>query len=258
MALLILSFIAGVLTVAAPCVLPLLPVIIGGSLLKPKGDSGDESGSEADHGKPEEQWLRPLVIAASLAISVIIFTLLIKATTALLGVPQVVWQLVSGVIVLLLGLYYLWPHVWTKLSAKSGLFNQSNAVLGKAHQRKGLLGAMLIGAALGPVFSSCSPTYALIVATVLPVSFAQGLLYLTAYALGLAVTLLLIAYVGQSFVRKLRWLSNPNGWLKRTIGILFIIVGLTVIFGLDKKAQSYVLEQGWYDGISNLEERLRR
>ncbi|MBA3679540.1 cytochrome C biogenesis protein, partial [Candidatus Saccharibacteria bacterium] len=113
--LLILSFIAGVLTVAAPCVLPLLPVIIGGSLV--------ENTNEKDR-----KWLRPLVIAASLAASIVTFTLLIKATTALLGVPQIVWQTLSGIIVLLLGLYYLWPHGWERLSASSGLFNHSNRI----------------------------------------------------------------------------------------------------------------------------------
>ena len=171
MALLILSFIAGVLTVAAPCVLPLLPVIVGGSLL------------EANKEKPERQWFRPLIIAASLAVSIVTFTLLIKATTALLGVPQFVWQFASGIIVLLLGMYYLWPKGWALLSARTGLFNNSNKVLGKAYQQKGLFGAILIGIALGPVFSSCSPTYALIVATILPVSFTQGLIYLITYAL---------------------------------------------------------------------------
>lgn len=244
MVLLMLSFIAGVLTVAAPCILPLLPVIIGGSLL------------EASKDEAKKQWFRPLVIAGSLAVSIILFTLLIKATTALLGVPQVVWQIISGVIVLLLGLYYIWPHGWEKLSAKTGFFNSSNAALGKAYKAKGLIGTICIGAALGPVFSSCSPTYALIVATVLPVSFAQGLLYLTAYALGMSATLLLVAYLGQSFVSKLGWLSNPNGWFKHFIGALFIVVGITVAFGLDKKIQAYVLEQGWYDPISNLEKRL--
>lgn len=244
MALLILSFIAGVLTIAAPCILPLLPVIVGGSLLTSSQD------------KSERQWLRPFLIAGSLAVSVITFTLLIKTTTALLGVPQLVWQIISGAIVLLLGLYYLWPHGWEIASAKTGLFNQSNAVLGRAYNRKGFTGALLIGAALGPVFSSCSPTYALIVATILPVSFAQGLIYLIAYALGMSATLLLIAYLGQAFVTKLQWLSNPNGWLKRIIGIIFILVGIMVVFGLDKKLQAYVLEQGWYDPISNLEQRL--
>jgi cytochrome c-type biogenesis protein len=244
MALLILSFIAGVLTVAAPCILPLLPVIIGGSLL------------EANKENRDRQWLRPLVIALSLAVSVVAFTLLLKASTSLLGVPQMVWQIAAGSIVLLLGIHYLWAGPWEHLSARSGLFASSNKALGKAYQYKGLGGAILIGAALGPVFSSCSPTYAFIVATVLPVSFAQGLLYLTAYAVGMSATLLLITYVGQAFTSKLRWLSNPKGWFTRIIGVAFIVVGLFVVLGLDKKLQTYLLEKGIYDPISNLEHRL--
>lgn len=242
MALFILSFIAGVLTVAAPCVLPLLPVIVGGSVL------------QSDKDKADRQWLRPVVIATGLAVSVVVFTLLIKATTVLLGVPQIVWQIISGGIVILLGLNYLWPHAWEKISAKS--FIRTNALLGRTLNKHGFGNELLLGAALGPVFSSCSPTYALIVATVLPVSFARGLVYLIAYAVGMSVTLLLVAYLGQAFVSKLKWLSDPNGWFKKAIGILFLIVGFAVIFGVDKKFQAYVLEQGWYDPVSNVEKRL--
>lgn len=245
MALLVLSFIAGVLTVAAPCVLPLLPVIVGGSVV------------DAAKDKAERQWLRPLVIAASLAVSVVIFSLAIKGTTALLSVPQEAWQLVSGAIVLLLGVHFLWPHLWELVAAKTGAANRSNAALSGAYHRQGWTGTILMGAAMGPVFSSCSPTYALIVATILPVSFGQGVAYLVAYALGMSVTLLLIAYLGQAFVARLRWLANPGGWFKRTVGILFIVVGLAVILGLDKDLQAFILEKGWYDPISGIEQRLR-
>ena len=245
MTLLILSFIAGVLTVAAPCVLPLLPVIVGGSVV------------DAAKDRIERQWLRPLVVAASLAVSVVVFSLAIKGTTALLSVPQEVWQVVSGAIVALLGVYFLWPHFWELLAARTGVVNRSNAALSQAYQRRGWIGTILMGAALGPVFSSCSPTYALIVATILPVSFGQGVAYLIAYAFGMSATLLLIAYLGQAFATRLRWLANPNGWFKRTVGVLFIIVGLAVILGLDKELQAFMLEQGWYDPISNIEQRLR-
>ncbi len=245
MVLFILSFLAGALTILAPCILPLLPIIIGGSLV------GN------DQKKQDKQWLRPLVIAASLAASVVVFTLLLKASTALLGLPTMFWQVVSGVIVLAFGFSMVFPEIWEKMSSKSGLYTSSNRLLGKTFKKNGLFGAMLMGMALGPVFSSCSPTYSLIVATVLPVSFWEGLIYLKAYAIGLASALLIVSYVGQSLVQKLGWLSNPKGWFKRSIGALFIVVGLSVVFGLDKKTQAYVLERGWYDPISNIEKSLR-
>lgn len=242
MELLILSFIAGVLTVAAPCILPLLPVIVGGSV--------------TTEDSKRKGWFRPLVVAASLAASVVAFTLLLKVTTLLLGVPQEVWNVLAGGIVLLFGLNLLFPVAWEKLMVTTGLNLKSNKLLGASYGKKGLARDMLLGAALGPVFSSCSPTYALIVAAVLPVSFGQGLVYLTAYALGLAAILLLVAILGQSVARKLGWLSNPKGWFRRTIGILFVIVGMAVMFGLDRKFQAFVLEQGWYDPIMTLEKQL--
>jgi cytochrome c biogenesis protein CcdA len=245
MALLVLSFIAGVLTVAAPCVLPLLPVILGGAVI------------DSDSDKAGRQWLRPLVITASLAISVVFFSLILKGTTLFLGVPTTIWQVISGVIVLLLGGHFLWPHPWELFVSKLNFANRSNATLGRAYKKRGLIGAALIGAALGPVFSSCSPTYALIVATVLPVSFGQGLAYLVAYAVGMSAALLLIAYLGQAFAVRLRWLANPHGWFKRSVGVLFVLVGVAVIFGVDKDVQAFILDQGWYDPVSSIEEHLR-
>ncbi len=237
--LVVVSLLAGVLTVAAPCVLPLLPVIIGGSIV-------------ADGESRRAKW-RPFVIAASLAVSVIVFTLLLKATTVLLGIPTQVWQVISGVIVVLLGINLLFPSLWERVSATLRLGDRSNRALDASVQRQTVGGDILTGAALGPVFSSCSPTYALIVATVLPVSFAEGLLYVTLYAIGLAVPLLLIALAGRSAARRLGWLADPRGWFRRTMGVLFIVVGIIVIIGADKALQTLILDLGWYDPIADLE-----
>ncbi|MDQ3123639.1 MAG: sulfite exporter TauE/SafE family protein [bacterium] len=241
MTLLILAFIAGILTVAAPCILPLLPVVIGGSV-------SDK--------QTANNWRRPLVITLSLAGAVIVFTLLLKASTALLGVPQIVWQLISGGIVLLLGITLLFPNLWEWLAIKLSLQQRSSTLTQSANRSKGIKKDIVLGAALGPVFSSCSPTYALIVAAVLPESFLRGLLYLIAYALGLASVLLLIAFAGQGVVSKLSWASNPHGWFRRSVGVMFVVVGLAVLFGFDKDFQAYVLKRGWYDPVMRLEQAL--
>jgi len=245
-ALLLLSFVAGILTVAAPCVLPLLPVIVGGSMVR----------THSDVAVAERQWYRPFVIAASLAVSVVIFTLLLKGTTALLGVPQEVWQVIAGGILVLFGLTLVFPVLWERAMTVTGLQNRANATLDRSYRRGGVGGDILLGAALGPTFSSCSPTYALILAAVLPVSLAEGLLYIVAYAIGLAIALLLVALLGQAFARSLGWLSSPNRWFRRAVGILLIVVGLAVVLGLDKQFQAFVLEQGWYDPIRQFEQGL--
>ena len=243
MALLVFSFVAGMLTIAAPCILPLLPIIVGGSVV-----------SDSSQGK---DWRRPVVITASLAVSVVIFTLLLKATTALLGIPQEVWQVISGVIVLLFGIHLTFPRIWEKAALRSGLTTNTQRWMGSASGQKGYRGEILLGASLGPIFNSCSPTYALIVAAILPASFEVGVAYLMAYSIGLATALLAVAYFGRALTRKLGWYANPDGRIRKVIGVLFVAVAIMVLFGFDKSLQAYVLEQGWYDPISNLEERFR-
>ncbi len=242
--LIVVSLVAGVLTLAAPCVLPLLPIIVGGSIVADGADSRRAA-------------IRPYVIAGSLAVSVVIFTLALKATTALLGVPPQVWQIVSGVIVILLGINLLIPALWERASERLRLGDHSNRALDASVQRQSVGGDVLTGAALGPVFSSCSPTYALIVATVLPVSFAEGTLYVVVYAVGLAVPLLMIGLAGRGVARRLGWLADPHGWFRRGMGIVFIIVGVVVIVGADKALQTLILDLGWYQPIADIEEWVR-
>lgn len=239
MTLFIVSFVAGVLTILAPCVLPLIPVIIGGSI-----------------GRSNQSWRRPVVITLSLAVSIVVFTLLLKATTLLLGIPTAVWQIISGSIVLLFGVSMLFPKIWEEFMIRSRLQARGSQLLGMASPRKTITGDVLLGVALGPVFSSCSPTFALILAAVLPVSIGVGVLYLIAYAVGLSLALLLAVLVGQTAISRLGWALNPRGIFVRVIGSIFIIVGIALVFGLDKLAQAWILDQGWYDPISQLEQLL--
>ncbi|MBN9606846.1 MAG: sulfite exporter TauE/SafE family protein [Actinomycetales bacterium] len=246
LALLLVAFVAGVLTIAAPCVLPLIPVVVGGSIAR----------TASDGAVAERQWYRPLLIATGLAVSVVVFTLLLKATTALLGVPQQVWQVVAGVIVALFGLTLVFPSLWERLMLATGLQARTGTALDRSSRVGGPVGDLLLGAALGPTFSSCSPTYALIVATVLPASFGEGLAAIVVYALGLAGAMLVVAALGQAAARRLGWLTRPDGWFRRIVGIVMILVGVAVALGVDRLVQAWVLEAGWYDGIEQLERSL--
>lgn len=241
MTLLVLAFVAGALTALAPCVLPLLPVIIGGS-----ATGAVETRTRA----------RAYVIALSLAASLFLFTILLKATTALAGVSPRVLTIASGVIVILLGLAMAFPSQWDRIVGRLGVQNRSQQLLESgARSRNQLLAPMLIGAALGPVFSSCSPTYAFILATVLPRDLARGLGYLGVYCLGLVIVLLVIALAGRRAVNRLRWAANPHGAFRLIMGALFVIVGLGVATGYDKKTETYVSEHSPFD-VSSLDESL--
>ncbi|MDP1720963.1 MAG: cytochrome c biogenesis protein CcdA [Candidatus Nanopelagicaceae bacterium] len=232
---------AGILTVFAPCVLILLPVIVGSSL-------ATDADQKADRKKP-------YIISFSLGISVLLFTLLLKASTVLIGIDPQVWKSISGGIVVILGLSLLFPLLWARASAKVGLENSSNNLLSRAGKKSGVFGYVLTGAALGPVFSACSPIYALILATVLPVNLALGLVYMTLYATGLSLALLVIALAGRRLTKRLNWVATPNGWFRRALAILLILVGIAVITGFDKKVQTWALEKIPFNSTS-IEEKL--
>lgn len=235
MELFIPSFLAGILTVLAPCVLSLLPVIIGGSF-------------------GEKNPLRPLIIVGSLGISVIVFTLLLKATTAFIGIPQEFWKFISGGLITVFGLVMLFPDQWTRISHAVQL-HKSEVGLVKSGKISGNKGAILLGASLGPVFTTCSPTYLLILAIVLPKSFTLTVINLVIYAIGMSIPLLVIGYGGRKIASKFRGASNPKGWFKKSLAILLIITGIAVITGFDKKIESVLIERG-YKGAFNLEQSI--
>ena len=236
MLLLIISFIAGVLTVLAPCILPLLPVVVGASA------SGRSKST-------------PYVVVGSLSVSIILFTYLLKASTAFIMIPPEVWTYLSGGILILFGLFLLFPSLWEKMPGVSRLSSKSNLLVGKGYKKKSFWGDVLIGAGLGPVFSSCSPTYFIILASVLPASFLLGTAYLFAYTFGLALILLLIALLGQRFSDKLSRFSDSRGFLRRAIAVIFIFLGIAIATGYEKKLEVKILDSGYFD-VTKIEQFL--
>jgi cytochrome c biogenesis protein CcdA len=237
MTLLFVSFIAGVLTVLAPCILPLLPVVLGSSV-----------GARSK--------VTPFIVIGSLALSILLFTYLLKASTAFIDIPPYVWGYISGGILIVFGLLMLFPRLWERLPWLSQTSAGANKLVGEGYQKKSVWGDVLIGAALGPIFSSCSPTYFVILATVLPASFFLGTVYLLAYIGGLVLVLTLIALLGQRLTNKLQFAADSRSWFKRGIGALFLIVGLFIMTGYDKNLRTWVLDRGYIDGVLDFELQL--
>ncbi len=236
MTFLVISFVAGCLTVLAPCILPLLPVVVGSAA--------------ASRGRAT-----PYIVVGSLALSVIAFTFILKASTVFVAVPPEVWTYTSGGILALFGLLLVFPTLWERLPGMAAMSSRSNLMLGAGYQRKNMVGDAMVGVALGPIFATCSPTYFVILASVLPTSFVLGTTYILAYVAGLSLVLLLIALLGQKFADRLAWASDPRSWFKRGIGILFILLGLLIASGYEKKLEVAILESGFFD-ITKVEQYL--
>jgi cytochrome c biogenesis protein CcdA/thiol-disulfide isomerase/thioredoxin len=234
MTLLITSFIAGFLTILAPCVLPLLPITLGGAVADARNRR------------------RPLIIIASLSVSVFVFTLLLKGSTALLDVSPSVWTYISAAILGIYGLSLVFPYAWAKLMLKMPGHRMGEQAVSDSHSS-----AVIVGLALGPVFTTCSPTFFLILATVLPQSLGAGIIDLVAYVVGLALALLLVSWIGQKLVTKLEWTINPTGWFRRTLGVLFVLIAVFIGVGWDKQVESAILQSGFFD-VTTLEQKIHQ
>jgi cytochrome c-type biogenesis protein len=232
------SFIGGVLTVLAPCVLPVLPVILSGSL--------------ASNKKPI---LRPLVITASLAVSIVIFTIALKALTTFIAIPPSTWKIISGAIITIFGISLLAPNTWNKAMHKIGFEQKSQNALQSASKQDSLLGQILLGLSLGPVFASCSPTYSILIAVVFPISSTQAIINIAIYALGLSLMLFIIALLGRKIIKWCGIIAKPNSSFKKVLGTILVIVGIAIIFGIDKKIEAKILDSG-YSGATQFERDL--
>ena len=237
MTLVISSFLAGVLSVLAPCAISMIPILLA------------RNSTAKSH---NAVW-----IISGLGGSVFVFSLLLKASTILIDVPTQFWQVISGSIIFIFGLSSLFPKLWENIGRRLKLQTISQKIGRKGFSGQPTkLGDVLIGASLGPVFSSCSPTYALIVATILPSDFVLGIVYLFSFVAGLSGMLLLVAFGGKNIISKLQWSLDPNGAFRKILGIIMIIIGIFIATGLDKDILSWMVEQGWFDWQVNLENNL--
>ena len=225
----IISVIAGFLTVLTPCVLPILPVVLGSSVLP-----------------SDTSRRRPFIVIGSLIASVFVFTFILKVSTAFIGIPEYVWRYLSGIIIFIFGFSLLYPDIWSKLTSK--IFTQSNNLLNQSYKKRDRWwGDIALGVALGPIFTTCSPTFFVILATVLPASLPLGIVYLLAYCFGLAVALLLIVFIGQKILVKISVISDPNSNFKKVLGWIFVILAVLIATGMIKKIETKILDAGFFD-----------
>jgi len=210
-----LAFAAGLLTVAAPCVLPLLPVVLGATAAGGPG-------------------ARPVFIAAGFALSFTLLALAFGSVQHLLGLEQqTVRNLASGLLVVF-GLCMVWPGAFQRLSiACGGLLNRVSQVGDRAGP--GWAGGILVGVSLGAIWTPCAgpvlATILTLVATQSSWAASAGLLAL--YALGAALPMLGIAYGGQWALARVRILSGHSHRLQQGMGVVIATVGLLTLLQYD-------------------------
>ena len=229
--LLLIAFLSWVLTILTPCVLPMLPILLGASY------------------EGHKKIVYSYTIIASLIISIFVFTLVIKGLLGLVFDPQIL-QIIGAIIIGFYGLFLLFPEIWTQFSKKTGLSN-----FWGTSKNTGIIGNIILGASLGPIFTSCTPTYLLILGVILPQSFFDGMLALFAYCLGFASILLLISHFGRNITKKLSGAASEKSIFKKILGVICIILAILIGTWQMKKLEENLIKNSM-TGLGNIEQNL--
>ena len=225
MSTLALAFLAGLLSILSPCVLPLVPIVLGAAV--------------AAHA------FGALALAGGLAVSFTLLGLLLALVGFGLGIDAGIFRMAAAMIMIALGAVLLVPAWQARLAAAGG------PVAGWADQRlggfasSGLAGQFAIGLLLGAVWSPCvGPTLG---AASLLASQGRDLpqvaFTMAVFGIGAAVPLVLLGLLSRAALMRARSSLMSAGKLgKGLLGAAFILIGISIVSGADKRIEAALVE----------------
>jgi cytochrome c biogenesis protein CcdA/thiol-disulfide isomerase/thioredoxin len=276
MTILVPLFTAGLLTILLPCILPLVPIVLGASL------SG------------RNKW-RPLVTTTGMAASFVAFTFilqillrqfvqladLVRVATyyalVLFGICFVVTRPRLQIGLAVVGaMPFFWGQGWLALvlapvlgafavtlggRVTARLQNAGATVQQGASKNLGsesLLSALVVGLTLGLVWVPCAgPALGFALTLVRDQPGFRAFLALTAYAVGAALPLLIIGYGGQRAIRGARGLVRYSGKIKQASGAVLVLSAFAFQFQWFTALQTWLSDHTRAASLgATIEERL--
>lgn len=216
-----LVFLAGVATVATPCIIPILPPMLAGSV---------------------GHRLRPLLIVAGSAVTFTLMGGLFSALGLAVGAAKETLRLIFVGVIIALGAIMVDEDL-NKLYTKYSLMLLSRFSGPLTKERQSLGGAFLLGMALGIVWIPCvGPILGSVLAYVAyQGELVSGSLLLLIYSAGLGLPMLAIAYGGKYAGARMEWAKRNSMRIRKLAGAVLIVTGLAILFGLDKYIQAKLL-----------------
>lgn len=211
---LIFAYLAGLLTLINPCVLPVLPIVVGSALGKHR--------------------LGPVAMAAGMSVSFVILGLFVTAFGQVLGLTGERLNLIAAIGMILFGAALLLPQAGAVFqTATAGFAARADAQIDST-QNHGLIGQALGGALLGAAWSPCiGPTLGGAIALANSGgSLLQAGAIMMAFSLGVATLILALGYGAREFLMRNRAAAQNLAIRARpVIGLIFILVGIALISG---------------------------
>jgi len=220
-----LALIAGLLSTLSPCVLPLIPIVVGAAIGKHR--------------------FGPVALAAGLAISFVAIGLFVATIGFAAGLDQDLFRFAAAILMIAVGAALLLPGLQERLATAAGPIGNWAQERAGGISAGGLRGQFCVGLLLGAVWSPCvGPTLG--AASVLAArseNLASVAVTMAAFGLGAALPLLAIGMMSREAL--MRWrdrmLSAGRGG-KAALGALLVAFGLLIVSGLDKRLEAALVD----------------
>ena len=217
----VLAFMAGALSILSPCVLPILPLVLGSAA--------------SDHK------LGPLALAGGLSLSFVIIGLFVATIGYSIGLNGDVLRSVAAALIIVIGAVLVVPSLQARLAVASGpMATWTDRRFGQV-RGGGLSGQFALGVLLGAVWSPCvGPTLG--AASLLAAQgrdIPQVATIMFAFGIGASLPLLALGLLSRDTM--LRWRSQmlrAGQTVKAALGLLLIAVGGLVLAGIDRSVEA--------------------
>jgi cytochrome c biogenesis protein CcdA/thiol-disulfide isomerase/thioredoxin len=223
MVLLAFAFLSGVITVLSPCILPVLPIVLSGSV----------GGGRA----------RSFGVLAGFVASFTAFTLALSALVQAIGISPDALRIAAIALLVVFGVVMLVPALgrWFE-AATAWIANRGTRPAG-APRRAGFWSGLPVGVSLGLVWTPCvGPIMASVVSLALTQRVDGGAVFITlAYTLGTSLPMLVIMLGGRALLNRVPALTRNAAKIQKGFGVVMILVGVAIALGWDRQFQATVL-----------------
>lgn len=224
MLLLAIAFISGLVTILAPCIWPLLPIIlstsVGASRLKSFG------------------------ITLGILLSFGAFTLSVSYLVSALKFDPEILRYFAVVVIGFLGLTLVWPRLSGILEAWVSRLSGKFASGTSPQNKGGFWGGMTIGVALGLVWTPCAGPILATIATLAATQTVNfGIVLVTVfYLLGVGIPLFIFSIGSSTIFARTKVFNRFTGRIQQLFGIVMILTAVAIYTGYDRTLQSKLLD----------------
>ena len=212
-----LAVLAGGLTVLSPCVLPILPILIGRSL--------------------QSHRYGPVALISGLISGFVVAGSLLGITASwLTGVANFL-RIGAIVLLLLLGIFAIFPSWSYRMFSYLPIARWT-----KEPPRVGLWGEFWLGTQLGLLWTPCAGPVlgGILILAAVDHQIAGAFGLLIAYGLGASIPLLAIAYGGRTLSQRLIGLRRHSAILQKVGGVLVVTTAIAILLGWDIQLQLWL------------------